>query len=1036
MKVILLWTSILLYTNSLLAINPPSGIGSSANIILWLSPDTALYTAGGGLATVGDDVAEWRDISGNGFNFTNSYSARRPVLDTFNNKYFLNFTPGDFFENTAVRDSINGLDEFSIFITIKSDVTNTDNGFMDSENPNGTDDKICLRYDKSGANTGRTNLLKTGMNGNTSSNQVETQSNTQTTNVQVLTLVWKDGERLKVYIDGVLNDSSSGTVAGPLANVQKIILGKGPKNTSGGLGGGSGWDGLIGDVIFYNKQYSSDTISIVASEISSVKSIASGSWTNASTWDCNCVPPYQVDVTIVSGHTVSLDSSVHVKSLTVQSGATIDLNSNDYDIDMLKHLNLDGSLVRRNGTVSFSGDETSYINGTTTIYQMDVDKTSATVQAQSGAITIEYLLNVNSGTLNANGNIILQSNSSRTANLGQVGGNVIGNLRVQRYLDGLGNSIGYRIFSLPIQGGSITDLQYNASTHTGGIHTYGFTGSTTPSAGGYNSTYSFNESSAVSGSDFNSGWQAATSSSNTVSHSTPMTFYSGGSSYPTYSIEVSGVPNQGNQSINNLSYSSTNGSIGGGWHLVGNPYASSIDWSSVSKTGVNAVGYVYSQTSGAYVATNLLSDQDIIAPFQGFFVRVNNATNSITFSETDKSTISTDFARSSVEEKRLRLRLENLRTNKHVPAALDINERATKNFDSEYDAYSMKNPAEFPSMYFKVDTTKLQVNTVPEVMLANSVDLFMETLQSDSMELSIEQIPNINGCLKLVDHITNKTIEVKVGETYRFWLDKNSPIPNRFTFYVDDNLIKVEKSDLSCYDTEDGKLEVEFDGLTKPWYLVKNAKDTLKTSSIYKSVITDLKSGFYELKWGNSNKECGLYSKGISINRPEEVVANFSVRDTVQTHEDIQLRNLSNGASDFIWKSNGVVFSSDITPAYSFPESGKYKLELIAEQGKCTDSQLKQIIVLDANSTSIESINTDPEIRTYYANEELVINNTTPNQIELKLYDLSGKLITQVGSIGSGEVSILPLYGITRGVYVLKWSNGQMPARTNKIMVY
>ncbi|CAN0415171.1 unnamed protein product, partial [Discosporangium mesarthrocarpum] len=586
-------------STSLLAVNPPSSIGDSTNIILWLHPDTGVYKAGGSVAAVGDDVAEWHDISGNGFVFTNSYTARRPVLSTYNNSNYLNFTPGDFFENTIIRDSINGLDEFSIFITIKSDVTNTDNGFMDSENPNGTDDKICLRYDRSGANTGRSNLLKTGMNGNTASNQVETQSNTQTTSVQVLTLVWKDGERLKVFINGVLNDSSSSTVAGPLAGINKIILGKGPKNTSGGLGGGSGWDGLIGEVIFYNKQYTSDTIQKISSTISAVESVQSGLWSSTSTWDCACVPESTYDVTISSGNSVSLDSSVHVKSLSIQNGATLDLSSGNYGIDMSEHLNIDGSLVERQGTVSFSGNQTSLISGTNSIYRMDIDKTNALVQAQSGLITITSVLNVNTGTLNPNANIVLRSNASGTAYLGQVGGSISGNLKIQRYIAGLSGDVGYRHLSLPIQNGNINDLQYNASTHTGGIYTYGFTGSNQLSAGGYNSTYSFSESTAVGASSFNSGWIAATNTSNSLTYSSAMAFYTGGSNYPTYNIEVSGIPNQGDQIISNLSYSSTDNTIGGGWHLIGNPFAATVDWNAVSKSGVDAIGYVYSETGGS-----------------------------------------------------------------------------------------------------------------------------------------------------------------------------------------------------------------------------------------------------------------------------------------------------------------------------------------------------------------------------------------------------------------------------------------------------
>ncbi|MFH2094285.1 MAG: hypothetical protein ABIJ16_01190, partial [Bacteroidota bacterium] len=116
---------------------------TNAHIIMWLSPDSGLYNGMGFPAANGDDIYEWHDISNNGYVFNNTLNNRRPNLVSDAGQNYLDFTPGDFLQNINIKDSINGLEEFSIFIVIKSDITGTDRGFLDSEDPDSQDDNIC-----------------------------------------------------------------------------------------------------------------------------------------------------------------------------------------------------------------------------------------------------------------------------------------------------------------------------------------------------------------------------------------------------------------------------------------------------------------------------------------------------------------------------------------------------------------------------------------------------------------------------------------------------------------------------------------------------------------------------------------------------------------------------------------------------------------------------------------------------------------------------------------------------------------------------
>ena len=71
-------------------------------------------------------------------------------------------------------------------------------------------------------------------------------------------------------------------------------------------------------------------IGILSSNAATFSSVGSGNWTDATTWtvigsDADGIPDADDDVTIMSGHTVTLSSVSYnyFKTLTVQNGATL-----------------------------------------------------------------------------------------------------------------------------------------------------------------------------------------------------------------------------------------------------------------------------------------------------------------------------------------------------------------------------------------------------------------------------------------------------------------------------------------------------------------------------------------------------------------------------------------------------------------------------------------------------------------------------------------------------------------------------------------
>ncbi|MYF99248.1 T9SS type A sorting domain-containing protein [Candidatus Poribacteria bacterium] len=168
-------------------------------------------------------------------------------------------------ENGA--DLINGLDAFTIALWVKSDRIATDKGFIFPTTPNGNDEIFSIRYDAKGLDGGGTNVIKAAIS-TTKGNQIyESANNVQTTEWQHITLTWRSGRGLTLYVNGVLDQPTFNSTAteGKLKNAKKFIIGRGGKDQNGS------WGGLIDDVRLYNRVLSPSEITNLVSSVEMIK---------------------------------------------------------------------------------------------------------------------------------------------------------------------------------------------------------------------------------------------------------------------------------------------------------------------------------------------------------------------------------------------------------------------------------------------------------------------------------------------------------------------------------------------------------------------------------------------------------------------------------------------------------------------------------------------------------------------------------------------------------------------------------------------
>lgn len=443
-------------------------------------------------------------------------------------------------------------------------------------------------------------------------------------------------------------------------------------------------------------------------------------WDNTTAGITNQAPAFDGSATLIipTGKSITINSDASVYGLTLSGTASISLSANlsvgcniyNQGTGKIDWNNLNTSKITWNGTSAAQSYNGAASTGYTHVGTMEVNNSAGgTITVNSDTLDIYSELKITKGNLAvASGAImVLKSSVSQTASVDPIptGYSITGTVYAERYFKAgtiATNTRNYRLLSSPV---NTTTGAYNLSylNANSGNFSGVFVAGPTGTAGGFTVTnaastvYLYKENLPASSTTFNSGnFKGLTDiSGNTISYYTGtgtttatttlpvgngyMLYYAGnnvnnvtsttalnkqyrfGGSYidPDASTMVAvGTLNQGsipvklwwNSSSTTLSKAQT------GYNLVGNPYASSIDWDTFSQSsstngiygpGVSATIYVFNYTNKNYGTYTALIPGGIgtnnatryIASGQGFFVQATTTSASLTFNEVAKTTV-------------------------------------------------------------------------------------------------------------------------------------------------------------------------------------------------------------------------------------------------------------------------------------------------------------------------------------------------------------------------------------------------------------
>ena len=182
-----------------------------------------------------------------------------------------------------------------------------------------------------------------------------------------------------------------------------------------------------------------------------------------------------------------------------------------------------------------------------------------------------------------------------------------------------------------------------------------------------------------------------------------------------FTTQYTGILNAGTQSI---ALTRTDAGPGSGWNLIGNPYASSIDWDAGSgwtKTNVDNATYIHvnNATWASYVGgigTN--GGTRYIAPGQGFFVSVGTTgSGTLTMTDAVRKHNATPFFKDAVANL---VRLQISGNDYTDEAVIRFLPQATTEFDGEFDAHKFFGDIAEAAQLYSMGSTPMAINTIPE----------------------------------------------------------------------------------------------------------------------------------------------------------------------------------------------------------------------------------------------------------------------------------------------------------------------------------
>jgi chitodextrinase len=465
--------------------------------------------------------------------------------------------------------------------------------------------------------------------------------------------------------------------------------------------------------------------------------------------------------------------------LSLATGTTLNLGPNTLTLAGAGTINSGsetGKISVNNGTLDLASSSASNSNlyfdpAIRVLTSLKVNFSSTGALNVNSPVNITDGLKVTRGDVNSNGNLTLLSTASKTANIEEIlnNGRILGSVTVQRYFNAKPRV--YRYISSPVAGTKVADWQAFFKI------TGDFDGADTGTGLGTGASMFYYA---------NEAYIAYPLRSNGQTNQSPI---QRGVGYAAFirNTDVFTLINTGNPHQGTIPFTITPPAVStssNGWQLLGNPYASTIAWSTDQskwpQSGIAstiAVRENMSSTTNQYhywdASTNT-GDAGIadgkIAPGQAFWVRATSPTATLSINESAKVTPQQTFYRESESNAFTKIKL-NLKQGDIADAAFVVfTDFGTDNYDAQYDGVKNLNTGMFNFATVTSDNIqKVAINNVSNEFCSKSIRLSLANLTVGTYSISLEDVESLVGIgeVEIIDKITGTTSNLRT-QSYSF----------------------------------------------------------------------------------------------------------------------------------------------------------------------------------------------------------------------------------------------------------------------------
>ncbi len=476
----------------------------------------------------------------------------------------------------------------------------------------------------------------------------------------------------------------------------------------------------------------------------------------------------------VAGSKTLAANTIVLNNLSISTNNT--LNSNSFNLTVGRNWTSNGTFIATTGKrVTFNGTLAQTVSntvGTTTFKELAISNNSG-VTLTTGTYILDEVLDVTAGTFNTGGRpFTMTSNSTLTARIAPLGATaaIAGNFTIQRFITARDTS--FADLSSPVQSSTFADWESELVFIN------------------YVSNPPSSQASAATYDEVGDAYVPVTSSATAISPGTGYeVFLTGGytySNFPATTITTVGTPNQGDFDLSSQISSTVQG-----WNLVGNPFASSIAWSSIyaASGGASSGLFDYIEMYDYTIADwNGYTSADAIevGATQGFWVYGNfSGTPTLLIPESSKTTASNSSIKSAVKKSQhFNLKLSNTATKFAHTFKLSSSETASDGIDPKDIPFRNSLNTTTPEMYCIVDGKKININTFNSLNESYSIPLKTRAFVTGSYKIEASGFEFLDyTCFKLQDNLTGQTIDITEGNGYCFTMNTNES-PDRFVLLL------------------------------------------------------------------------------------------------------------------------------------------------------------------------------------------------------------------------------------------------------------